>query len=355
MAKYKFKNIDFRKCRLASGEVRTYLYHRKTRKRLPDVIDSHAFLVAYTGEEEKSHISVDRNKGTFKELIQRYVESPEYGKLRPRSKKDYRDHIKAIENRFGDLPVAALDDAGVRRHFLKWRDELGNSSKRQADYAIAVLRRVLSCSRSRGYILYNHAEQIAKLDASDRSQKVWTQDNIEAFIHVAHIEIAFALVLAVETGQRQGDLLALTWGAYADGVLTVNASKTGVTVYVPVTNKLRGWFDRIKAHRESMGVNAITILADTKGLPWQEHSFRRNFRAARNKAGISELTFHDLRGTCVTNLADAGATHHEIASITGHSLRSIGQILDKYSARTKKQSRSAIRKLEQARVEENAK
>jgi integrase len=65
-------------------------------------------------------------------------------------------------------------------------------------------------------------------------------------------------------------------------------------------------------------------------------------------AGIVGLTFHDLRGTAVTRLALAGATEAEIATITGHSLRSVRAILDThYLARDPALAESAITKLEQ--------
>jgi integrase len=40
------------------------------------------------------------------------------------------------------------------------------------------------------------------------------------------------------------------------------------------------------------------------------------------------FTFHDLRWTAVTRLALAGCSEAEIATITGHSLRDVGAILD---------------------------
>jgi hypothetical protein len=47
-------------------------------------------------------------------------------------------------------------------------------------------------------------------------------------------------------------------------------------------------------------------------------------------------------------LAEAGCTVPEIASITGHSLRSVETILEKYLARTRALAESAIAKLENA-------
>jgi integrase len=45
-------------------------------------------------------------------------------------------------------------------------------------------------------------------------------------------------------------------------------------------------------------------------------------------AKLGDLHFHDLRGTAVIRLAIAGCTVPEIASITGHSLKDVEQILD---------------------------
>lgn len=54
----------------------------------------------------------------------------------------------------------------------------------------------------------------------------------------------------------------------------------------------------------------------------------RDSMKARDLAGISDVTFHDIRGTAVTRLALAGCTVAEIASLTGHALSSAQAILD---------------------------
>jgi integrase len=69
---------------------------------------------------------------------------------------------------------------------------------------------------------------------------------------------------------------------------------------------------------------------------------------------VTDLTFHDLRGTAVTRLAKAGCTVPEIATITGHSLRDVGAILDShYLSRDSALGESAIRKLERGTTTPN--
>ena len=65
------------------------------------------------------------------------------------------------------------------------------------------------------------------------------------------------------------------------------------------------------------------------------------------KAGIEGVTFNDLRGTAVTRLALSGCTEAEIATITGHTMRQVRDILDKhYLKRDERLAESAIRKRE---------
>jgi integrase len=46
------------------------------------------------------------------------------------------------------------------------------------------------------------------------------------------------------------------------------------------------------------------------------------------RAGVTGLTFHDLRGSAVVRLALAEATVPQIATFTGHSLKDVEAILD---------------------------
>ena len=47
---------------------------------------------------------------------------------------------------------------------------------------------------------------------ADRSEKIWTEDNMARFLAVATPGLATAVVLALWSGQRQGDLLRLPHG-----------------------------------------------------------------------------------------------------------------------------------------------
>jgi hypothetical protein len=54
------------------------------------------------------------------------------------------------------------------------------------------------------------------------------------------------------------------------------------------------------------------------------------------------LHFHDLRGTTVTLLSESGSTPQQTATITGHSLKTVHRILERYLARTSGLAEQAI-------------
>jgi integrase len=196
---------------------------------------------------------------------------------------------------------------------------------------------------------YRPPGRIDKLYYADRSDKIWEAHHIDAFMAVAPEPLQWVLVLAAETGQRQGDLLRLPWCAFDGQRLRLTPSKTitrkkpkGRPVAVPVSDLLRGAIGKIPR------VSPI-MLTNGRGRPWHGNSFRKAWGAAAVKAGIVGLTFHDLRGTAVTRLSEAGCTPQEIATFTGWSLRYVQSILDRYLARTEKLGSIALKKLEEAR------
>jgi integrase len=273
-------------------------------------------------------------------LTQAYQQSQDFLALRERTRSDYVKQIAKIEQRFGDAPNKALADPRTRGIFLDWRDQLALKSKRQADYAWTVLARVLSWAKDRGKITVNPCERGGRVYHGTRVDFVWSVEDEAAFLEHAPAQLHLPLLLALWTGQRQGDLLRLPWSAYDGDHIRLRQSKTGMRVVIPVAAPLKAALDA--APRRSP-----IILTSKSGRPWTSGGFRASWHIGCDAAGISGITFNDLRGTAVTRLALVGCSEAEIATITGHSLRDVRSILDAhYLHRDVELARSAITKLE---------
>jgi integrase len=272
-------------------------------------------------------------------LIAEFKVSAEFRALAPSSLRAYSNYIKLIGDKFGDLPLSVLDDRRIRGEFKAWRDKFA-STPRKADYAWTTLARILSFSKDRGLINTNPCEGGGRLYTANRTDKLWRDEDIATFLGSAAPELALALMLALWTGQRQGDLLRLPWSAFDGSRIRFQQSKTKRRIVIPADEPLRVLLNRTE-RRSPM------ILTTKRGRPWTSDGFRTSWGKACTFAKIKGLTFHDLRGSAVVRLALADATVPQIATFTGHSLHDVEAILDAhYLGRDAKLAEIAIMKLE---------
>ena len=68
-----------------------------------------------------------------------------------------------------------------------------------------------------------------------RAEKIWTAADEAAFLERAPAHLHLPLLLALWTGQRQGDLLRLPWSAYDGKHIRLRQSKTGVRLFISIT------------------------------------------------------------------------------------------------------------------------
>jgi len=333
----RLKGINSRRKVLADGTVRTYYWAWKGGPPLRGEPGSPEFVASYNEAVAKKFAPPS---GKLLALLFRFQESAEFQfGISPRTRQDYIKQIKRIERAFGDFPIKALDDPRSRSAFLEWRDKLAQTSLRQADYAYGTLARLLSWAHSRGLIAKNPCAKGGKLYHGTRVNKIWNDEDVAAFLRTAPPYLRLAMLLATNTGQRQGDLLRLAWSAYDGKHIKIRQRKTGVYVQIPVTNELKAALDA--APRRSP-----IVLTNSDGKPWSQSGFQGAWCKATTRAGIRGLTFHDLRGTAVVTLARADCNEVEIYSITGHKPGDVRAILTAhYLPRDAEVAGNAIAKL----------
>jgi integrase len=157
------------------------------------------------------------------------------------------------------------------------------------------------------------------------------------------------MMLALWTGQREGDLLKLKWSDYDGKYIRLIQSKTirhgkkgkAKRVTIPVSGPLKTYLDASKKR-------GIYILMNTRDQPWTEDGFRSSWGKGFDNAGINEdLTFHDLRGSFGDPLGAGRFDSPGDRDFHGHSLKDVENILDKhYLGRDVRLAESAARKLE---------
>lgn len=301
---------------------REYHYAWRGGPRLTGEPGSPEYVTAYNDAHAARKAPVT---GTFKEVLTAYKASPKFKKLRPATTRDYERYLKLIDARFGSLPKVALDDPRVRRHFLKWRDEMSDRP-RAADMGIGVLKTVLGWAVENVHVSSNQAEPISRLHSVNKSDDIWTADDVAAFLKHAPKELAWVLQLAIYTGFRQSDLIRLAWNHETDGAFDLRTQKRKRDAMVPITPGCRTLLNRIEKR-------GPIILTTKRGKqPWTADGLRTSFGDVCREAGV-ERTFHDLRRTAATNLLAMGLDSSQVAMVMGWSEKDVETLKRKYVSR----------------------
>lgn len=298
----------------------------------------------------------------------------------PRDPAAAKDAPRRLED-FARAPVAAIGAPELRAFFDYQKRVRGLHMARAS---IAVISAAWSWARSS---VFWRLPQNPRLElAFERPEPrivIYSDLEIRALVDAADAlglpSIGDSILLGLFTGQRQGDRLALADAGLVEGRRRFVQSKTAAVVDIPETPQLKA---RLEAARKRTAELVLAlpaarrpsnvIVCESTRAAYREDHYRHCFAAVRAAAaaGIADLEARarpgsndplawrvapcpslsgkrdqDLRDTAVTWLARAGCTLPEIASITGHSLRSIHQILQHYLAITPELADAAIAKL----------
>lgn len=282
------RNVKRVKRQLADGTVKTYTYDR-------------AAMVKRTGP----------TPGTLGELIALYLESPDFTRLAESTRTTYKQGLRPwLDHKH----VRHLDAKAIRRsHVLEFRDAWA-SRPGMADLFVRATQAVFRFGLERERVDVNPAARISRLAKGEHRR--WTEDEVGRLLMMGRPVFQMAGALALFTGQRQGDMLRMEWGHIRNDKLLVKQGKTKAVLVIPLHPLLIAALDRWPQR-------TATILYSQYGNSFSSNGFRSTWYLERQRLGIT-ATWHGLRKTAAAALAEAGATVHEIAAITGHkSLREI--------------------------------
>jgi len=272
----RLKGLNFSRKRLADGTLRTYWYAWRNGPLLRGEPGTPEFIASYNAAVA---IKATTPQGVILSVLQGYQASEDFRSLADSTRRGYVALITRIEKEFGDFPLSGLTDRRTRGIFMAWRDRLAsNSGRRQADYAWSVLARVLSWALDRGLVAANPCTHGGRLYRGSRADKIWTDADEATFLERAPAHLHLPLLLALWTGQRQGDLLRLPWSGYDGRHIRLRQSKTGRRVQIRVGAPLKAALDA--APRRS-----TIMLTNNDGKPWTSDGFRASWRKAQHGGG----------------------------------------------------------------------
>lgn len=317
----------------AKGRVYHYFRAGGVKQRLPDDPSSPEFQARYRELLETVEIQqAGANPGSIAALMRDYRASPEFAGLGPKTKISYARALHSL------AMVETCRVVDLKRiHVLKIRDSLADRP-RTADLFVQVTRAMLSWAVDRGYLEVHPLLRVSRIN-EPVSHTPWSEDHCAAFEASDPPQaLMTAYMLGRYTGQRRGDVLKMTRTRYDGAGLELVQGKTGQALWIPAHERLKAYLDALPADR-------LLFVTTARGSAWHEDSFTHAFGDHLSNSGLHGLTFHGLRHTAATCLAEAGCSDREIMAITGHRTASmVSRYTDKADQR--RRASAAILKME---------
>lgn len=122
------------------------------------------------------------------------------------------------------------------------------------------------------------------------------------------------VLMALTTGARRGELLALTFGDLdlVKGTAYVRTSKNGQPRVLPLTAPVLAEIQRLGVKDDAV------LLFHSRYDRDKKMRFETAWRRALAQAGIEDFRFHDLRHSTASLLAREGASLFEVGFVLGH-------------------------------------
>lgn len=298
-----------------------------------------------------------RQPGTLGAVIADYKTSRFYPK-NPKTRRAYLQNIAVIEEWAGQAPARAISKQRVEVLYAK----LYAKTPSKANAVITMLRILLSHAMRLDDSILTNAAANPGLIGQRKTGRIWPREAVDLFVevadHLGHHSVGTAVMVNHWLGQREADILAMPRTAYRNGWFMVRQNKTDARVGIPHSAKVKARVEqelqrqalRLGAEADSDKVAHPTLLVcETTGAAWKEDHFRHVFAEIRaamveewpaffleddTQVDTAKLWFMHLRHTAVTELAIVGCAVPQIAGITGHTPKSVEQILSRYLVRT---------------------
>jgi integrase len=257
----------------------------------------------------------ERDPATFSEVADDFVNRGCRGDRGERRLRQLVDHLKRSLGtvRFTELqPSHVLDYKTTRQG-----ETYSNGGAHETPYTLATINRELAAlkklftwRRDMGLSIpfENRAIKMfpAKRAEKKRQRILEPEEEVRLMAAVAD-HLRPIVQTALGTGMRLGEILGLRWSVVhlrkgkSNIVLEDGETKSGEGRRIPLGDETEELLTVLKAQR---GESEFVFVNPETGRPWT--TIKTGWTAARRRAAIKGLRFHDLRHTYATRLSESG-------------------------------------------------
>lgn len=213
----------------------------------------------------------------------------------------------------------------------KWRDlRLKSVSGSTINRELNIVSHAINLARKEWGLLnqlpYNPVELIQRPKHNKARDRRLEAGEYEVLLEAAkdghNSYLHDVIVLAVETGMRQGEIVGIKQANLntTDKTLTIPETKNGEVRVIPLSTKA---FEILSDKAFLRVLEGVTVRAVQQSF---EHCLARARKSAPKL--FKDLRFHDLRHEAISRLFEKGLNQFQVASISGHKTL---QMLKRYT------------------------
>jgi integrase len=235
-----------------------------------------------------------------------------------------------ILSTLGELPVRDLGIAHVEACLSKLKQKGHASSTLRS--VRATFATVLRSAVKRGYLEKNPAHGVVIREGdSKKERRFYSVDQVRMLLGVLTEPCASVVAVAVLTGMRIGEILALRWKRidllngtlevaenYSSGEFVSPKTKSGQRV-IPISSALRRVLENQHERMNPTSPEEL-VFRTPSGTPLNDKNlYNRELAPACDRIGQPRVSWHSFRHTHQTLLHDSGASLKTSQELLGHS------------------------------------
>lgn len=296
------------------GNIRRYVRRHGKRTRIRAEFGTEEFWRLY--REAIGQAPRAKNEaplGSLRWLTIAYMDSAEFKRLGPSTKKGRRGILESICQDHGLKPFALMRP----KHVSEVRDEKADLPE-AANGRVKALRQLFKWAVRKEYADRNPARECEYIRTGSEGFHTWTGDEVAQF--EARWPLGTkqrkALDLLAYTGVRRSDVVRLGKQMERNGgtalAFTEAKGRDGKPKHrvIPILPILRRSLDASPSGH-------LTYLVTAFGKPYTANGFGNWFRRACIAAGLPHCSAHGLRKWGATSAAENGATEHQLMVLFG--------------------------------------
>jgi integrase len=248
----------------------------------------------------------------------------------PRTQIDYARHVATLRKTFGHMRPEELKKIDIGRFLDRPKGKI------QANRQVAVLSAIYAKLVGKWYVCENNPCIGVERNEAHKRTRYITDAEFDAVRAIAPIRVQIMMDLALLTGQRQGDLLALPLKNVSPEGILFKQGKTGKRLLVGISPSLQAVLDRAAKLLPQNLWGTVVRTSKDGGRPYTSEGFRALWQRVMDKAMRTRVieerfTFHDIRAKCVSdtlNIQDAfeRAGHTNMAMTRGTYDRGVRKV-----------------------------